>query len=131
MRLEDILSSELLEALRNKRFDQLREKHEGPWGWFSYGDWREATVFEVDGRRVVLPVYDEEAAHIEIVRVDWSQSGTSVTLFLKDTTYAPEDPFSTGRVAICDRLVPGEDLYVAIVYHEMYFVEEIALGHKD
>ncbi len=34
-------------------------------------------------------------------------------------------------MTICDRLVPGEEVYVAIVYHEMYFVEEIALGHKD
>lgn len=121
MRLEAI-PGEILERLRKLRYDRIIEKHEGPekWSWLlERGD--HADFLKVDGKQVLLPIPASHHQNVTILRCITSDSGTSLTLFLKDTTHAdPEwESLSAGFIAICDQM-PGEDFFVAIVYHEWF-----------
>nr|WP_232826346.1 hypothetical protein [Cyanothece sp. BG0011] len=82
---------------------------------------------DIEGRWVLLPIENLSHANITILRTIWSENGNSVTLFLKDTTY-DDDPFFSGFLAVCDRLV-GEDFYLAVVYHEWFIIDNRLTTH--
>ena len=74
---------------------------------------------------VLLPVYKEHHPNITILRCIVSDNGQTLTLFLKDTTYVDnpdEEIFFAWFVAICDK-VPGEEFFIAILYHEWFIIE--------
>ena len=120
------LSADQLNAIKALRFDRIVEKHEGPEDWdakFRFGD---PEFIDVDGRAVLLPLYGEQRPNVKILRSIESRDGSSLTLFLQDTTFVDsEDPhdafFSAGFLAVCERM-PGEDYFVATVYHEWFMV---------
>lgn len=119
------LSSATLERLKNWRWDRIIEKHEGPESWDSTLRYADVEFMSIDGRDVLLPLDAEQRPNVTVMRTIMSDDQRTLTLFLKDTTYvaSPEDElFMVGFVAICDRF-PGEDFYVAIVYHEWFIVE--------
>ena len=66
MRVAD-LTAEQRERVGKIRYDQIVEKHEGPWDWdttLEYGEF-----LTVDGHDVLLPVEQENHANITIKRV--------------------------------------------------------------
>lgn len=115
------LSPTALEKIKAARWDRIIEKHEGPECWEWVLEYHDLEFFEVEGRWILLPVDRSSHPNITILRSIWSESGHSVTLFLKDTTY-DDDPFFSGFIAICDR-VKDEDFFLAIVYHEWFIIE--------
>jgi hypothetical protein len=112
------LSPELLDEIRASQYDQIVEKHEGPWTWSWSLNYCE--FMKVSGRDVLLPIERERHANVTILRCIVSDDGQSLTVFLKDTTY--DQGIFAGFVAVCDRF-RNQDFYVAILYHEWYVVE--------
>jgi hypothetical protein len=119
------LSPVTRERLNAWRWDRIIEKHEGPEDWSGTLRYTDAEFMSIDGRDVLLPLDAEQRPNVTILRVIVGEDQQTLTIFLKDTTYVthPEDEFfMAGFMAVCDRF-PGEDFYVAIVYHEWFIVE--------
>ena len=118
---------ETIEFLTTWRYDRMIEKHEGPEDWVATFHWGGAGVFEYEGVRLLLPQIPDRIPNISVLRWFPSADGTTITVFLKDTSlaeYFPADDqwYWAGFVAICE-LVPTEPLYVATFYHEWYMVD--------
>lgn len=79
----------------------------------------------IHGRYVLLPIDRQYHPHISVVRCIVSDDQQTLIIFLKDTTYV-DDPrrkfLDAGYMAVCDRF-PGEEFYVAILYHEWFMIE--------
>lgn len=125
------LSAATVETIKTLRYDRIVEKHEGPFDWRFLVEHGDAEFIEVAGRPVLLPVYRDQHANISVLRCIVSEDGRSLTIFLKDTTYTqdvePEDEFFyAGFVAVCDKF-PGEEFFVATVYHEWFIVDNAAV----
>ena len=119
------LSPETLDRLKSWRWNRIIEKHEGPARWESTLRYAEPDFMTIGGRDVLLPIGREQHPNVTFVRAIVSDDGQVLTLFLKDTTYVTSqeyEMFEAGYLAICDRF-PGEDFYVAVVYHEWFIVE--------
>ena len=122
MKLSD-LSAESLAKVKTVRFDQIVEKHEGPERWKSYLRSYDLDFIEVEGQPVLLPVDRKQHSNIIIRRAIFSADGQTLTLFLTDTTYFSGDELIfAGYLAVCDKL-PGEEFFLAIVYHEWFATE--------
>lgn len=132
------LSPEVIEQICTCRYDQILEKHEGPESWsaiFRY-DYNPEFI-DVDGFAVLLPIGGEHLANITVLRCFVSRDGDALTLFLKDTTLAEaygvdpdEDTFYTGFMAFCEKF-PGQEFYLATVYHEWFIVENEILHSEQ
>ena len=119
------LSTTVLDQLKTWRWDRIIEKHEGPQSWDSTLRYYDPEFIEIAGYPVLLPVDREQHPNITILRYIASEDHQTLTIFLKDTTYVtdPRDEyFSAGYVTVCERF-PGQDFYVAILYHEWFMVE--------
>ena len=118
------LARQAIEKIKTYRYDRILEKHEGPEDWRSTLTYGDPEFLEIAGRSVLLPVDREQHPNITILRCIVSEDGQSLTIFLKDTTYV-DDPrlemFDAGFVAVCDK-VPGEDFFLAILYHEWFLI---------
>ena len=55
MKLAD-LSQDTIEKIKPVRWDQILEKHEGPWTWESALRWNELEFLSIDGNFVLLLV---------------------------------------------------------------------------
>ena len=124
MRLND-LSPVQIEQIKSLRYDQILEKHEGPFTWSSVLEYYKPEVMQIDGYDVMLPVSAEDHVHITPLRTLISTDGNVLTLFLKDKTYDPgpdTELFYCGRIAICEKM-PGTQIYIATVYHEWFMVQ--------
>ena len=112
----------MLAKINACHWDRIIEKHEGPEQWTSTLRWHNPEFMEIDGRSVLLPVSREWHANITILRCQASEDGSSLTIFLKDTTHSegPENEvFDAGFMAVCDK-VSGEDFFLAIVYQVVH-----------
>lgn len=119
------LSPAVREKIAAYQYDRIIEKHEGPELWRSALQYKDLEFLEIAGRTVLLPVDREQHGNITFLRIIASADGQTLTLFLKDTTYTAEagwDEKYAGFVAVCDR-VPGEDFYLAVLYHEWFVIE--------
>ena len=106
-------------------YDRILEKHEGPFDWGGTIQYEDPEFLDVEGALVLLPVPRDQHRNIQILRSIRSADGCVLTVFLKDKTYAPDpvdDMFSAGFLAVCERF-PGEDFFLATVYHEWFIVE--------
>ena len=127
MKLSD-LSAQIIEKIKSYQWDRIIEKHEGPEDWDSVLEYYNPEFMEVNGYHVLLPVGREQHSNMTILRCIVGDNGQALTLFLKDTTYVDDDTpdweimFRSGFVAICDK-VPGEDFFIAILYHEWLIIE--------
>lgn len=122
------LSAEALTKIRAYDYDCIIEKHEGPEDWAATLTTYNPEFLAVAGLPVLLPIDQKRHPNITILRSIISRDGDSVTVFLKDTTHYPEpenELFCTGFIAVCDRL-PGEEFFIAIVYHEWFIVDNAA-----
>lgn len=129
MKIAD-LSPEVIEKIKTIRYDQILEKHEGPWKWESEFEFSDPEFIEVEGRSVLLPVERKQHANISILRVSVSPDDKLMTIFLKDTTYSSDPKWEwieAGYLAICEKM-PGQDFYVATLYHERFIVENPVLA---
>ena len=120
------LSKDTIEKIKSYRYDRIYEKHEGPEDWSSMIEYHDAEFIEIAGKPVLLPIDQEQHANITILRTITDKEEKTITVFLKDTTYVenPEDEwFMAGFVAICDK-VPGEEFYIAILYHEWFIIDD-------
>jgi hypothetical protein len=115
------LSPEVIEKIKSYRWDGILGKHEGPETWDSVLEYGNPELMEIDGHHVLLPIRKKEHPNITILRCIPSADDNTLTLFLKDTTYV-DDMFESGFMAVCDRF-PGEDFFLAIVYHEWFIFE--------
>lgn len=137
MRVAD-LSEDTIEKIRRCRYDRIIEKHEGPeqWDWlFRYGDPPE--LLEIDGYFVLLPLGRDHHPKLTILRLIVSEEQQVLTIFLKDAWYAeaynvdPEtDTSISGFLAVCEKF-PGQNFYLATVYHEWLIVDNPELSNKQ
>jgi hypothetical protein len=126
------LPAETRERIRQLRYDRIIEKHEGPEKWSWVVDDFKTDFLVIEGRHVLLPVPEKRLRNLTVLRCIPSADGQSLTLFLKDTTFVegPEwESLLAGFIAICDKL-PGEEFFVAIVYHEWYISAGYRLSHS-
>lgn len=121
MRLAD-LSLETRRRIADIRFDRIVEKHEGPWDWGYRIEHRYVEFLAIDDYDVLLPVDKENHPNISVVRCVPSENRELLTVFLTDTTYSTG--MDTGFLAICEK-VPGEDWYLALVYHEWFVIPDV------
>ena len=124
MKLSD-LSPATRKRLDAWRWDRIIEKHEGPEDWGGTLRYTDAQFIDVDGRAVLLPLDADQRPNVTILRTIVSEDERTLTIFLKDTTYVthPDDElFMAGFLAVCDKF-PGEEFYVAVVYHEWFIVQ--------
>jgi hypothetical protein len=137
---------DLSEATRQKiakvRYDQILEKHEGPFDWdciinddsepFFFANRPDLPLprqqedipefFVIDNCHILLPISLKHHPNIKVIRTIWSADSNSVTIFLTDTTYGSEW-YEIGYLAVCDKVV-GEDFWLAILYHEWFVIEQ-------
>lgn len=111
-RIEE-LSPEALEKISRYRYDILVEKQE-LWSWKYSLDPVYVDFVNLEGFNVLLPVEKENHPNISVLRLIVSDDKESLTIFLTDTTYYKGS--DAGVVAVCDKF-PGEDWYIAVVYH--------------
>ena len=119
------LSAAAISKIRAYQWDGIIEKHEGPEDWNSTLTTYNPEFLSAAGFPILLPVERERNPNITILRSIVSRDGDSLTVFLKDTTHYPDpedELFWTGRMAVCDR-VPGEDFFLAIVFHEWFVID--------
>ena len=119
------LSAEAISKIRAYQWDRIIEKHEGPESWASVLDIYDPEFLTIAGLPVLLPIEQKRHPNITILRSIVSRDGDSLTVFLKDTTHYPDpedELFWTGRMAVCDR-VPGEEFFLAIVFHEWFVID--------
>ena len=119
------LSPQIIARIKSYRWDRIIEKHEGPEDWRSVLEYYDPEFMDVNGHHVLLPVPREQHPSIRILRCIVGDEGQTLTLFLKNSTYVHhpmDEVFGAGFVAICDRF-PGENFYIAIVYHEWFIIE--------
>jgi hypothetical protein len=127
------LPSFVLEKVRSYKWDGIIEKHEGPFDYGSFNRFMEPDFMVIKGFNVLLPVGRSHHPNITILRCIESVDGNTLTIFLKDTTYVknPAREFlDAGYVAICDKF-PGEDFYIAILYHEWFMVNNSGVVAED
>ena len=115
------LAPEIIERLKQRRYDRIVEKHEGPERWKWKIEHGECEFIQTGGHFILLPVYLEQLPNITILRVIESKDSNALTVFLKDTTYDDDDFFS-GFMAVCEKFA-GEEFFTATVYHEWFIVE--------
>jgi hypothetical protein len=120
------LQPDVIERIKQIRYDRIVEKHEGPWDYAGDFRFRDPEFMQAGEWWVLLPVDGEQRPNITFLRTIISADGSVLTIFLHDTTYYGDDPFSAGYVAICERF-PGADFYVATVYHEWFIFENPTL----
>jgi hypothetical protein len=124
MKLAD-LSAVTRQKIAKVKWDGIFEKHEGPydWSWVfrTTDDENDLAFLTIDDRPVLLPIYPEHYANVEILRTIWSADGNSVTIFLTDTTYYQVSD-RIGYLAVCEKVV-GEEFWLAIIYHERFIIE--------
>ena len=128
MRVEK-LSPETIEKISHYRYDILIEKQE-LWPWESMLHEPAYVEFlNIEGFNVLLPVEKENHPNISVLRFLVSDDKQSLTIFLMDTThYTGSD---AGVVAVCDK-VPGEDWYIAVIYHACRLVtSQTLIGEKE
>ena len=119
------LAPEVIELIKACRYDCIREKHEGPESWASVI--QDVEFMYVDDCFVLLPVDKEEFPFVTVLRMIKSEDHSSLTLFLKDTMYTKvadpvDEMFHAGRFAFCEKF-PGQDFYLATVFHEWFLME--------
>jgi hypothetical protein len=124
MNLES-LSPDVLEKIKSYRWDDIIEKHEGPFNYGSFSRFSKPEFMRLDDFHVLLPVDREHHANISVLRCIQSADSNTLTIFLKDSTYvssAANEFFEAGYVAVCDKF-PGENFYITILYHEWFMVD--------
>lgn len=117
------LSAETRRRIGRLRWDRIIEKHEGPADWRYLLEHDHVEFLTIEGYEVLLPVEKENHANITIRRVIPSADGQVLTIFLTDTTWF--EGIFAGFMAVCER-VPGEDWYIALLYHEWFVTDDLA-----
>ena len=142
MKIKD-LSPTILAALKNKRYDRIVEKHEGPetWDWqlppseervqkmkkmyanssYDFSEDTHSDFLQIGGVDVLLPIGSDHHANLTVLHYFFSEDREKIVLYLKDTTY-DDDAFGAGFVAICDKY-PNEPFYIATFYHEWFIID--------
>ncbi len=126
------LPQDVIEKIKALRYDQILEKHEGPWRWSSEFEYGNPEFLSLGGYDVLLPIEKEDHANITLLRTVISADGNMLTLFLKDMTHLADVPpeyhwVDAGRVAICEK-ISGQQFFVATFYHEWMIVENEGLA---
>lgn len=118
------LPEEIVNQIKQRRYDSIVEKHEGPFSWDSVFKYDDVEFMNVEGYNVLLPVDKERHGNITILRTVVDKDEAVLTLFLKDTSFV-DDPqeewFMAGYLAICER-IGDENIYIATVYHEWFII---------
>lgn len=129
MTIED-LAPEVRQKLEQVRYDDFDGKHEGPWNLLVPDEPSEEQpeFLLASGFWILLPRSHCQHLNITFERVIESRDGQVLTIFLRDTSFLdPGDVsiFSGYFVAICEKF-PGQDFFVARLFHERYFVEPLS-----
>lgn len=124
------LPENVIDHIRQLRFDRILEKHEGPSNWNMHI--HTAEIMLIDNYQVLLPIDWSYHKNIEVLRCIVSQNGDTLTVFFKDHTFTTPDIeyFDAGRIAICDR-IPETEVFIAVVYHEWFAVENAGMPYQD
>ena len=128
------LSDELIGRLKACRYDEFIDKHEYYDNWdllvdleksngihpeFSLTTEDLAEFMEIDGHQVLLPIPRKQHPNITINRCICSDDRKVLTIFLKNSTWVPDDELEAGFLAICE-LFPEQQWYITTLYHERY-----------
>jgi len=117
------LTPVVIALIKERRYDSILEKHEGPGRWRSELEHGHPEFLHAAGHWVLLPIEREHHANVTILRVIESKEGDALTIFLKNTTYTqPGDEFfSAGFLAVCEKM-PEQPFFIASVYHEWFII---------
>jgi hypothetical protein len=137
------LSPTILAALKDKRYDRIVEKHEGPetWDWqlppseervkemtemyqhigYDFSEDSHAEFMHIAGVEVLLPIGSDHHENTTILHHFISEDRQKIVLYIKDTTY-DDGMFGAGFIAICDKY-PNESFYIATMYHEWFIID--------
>jgi hypothetical protein len=137
------LSPTILAELKDKRYDRIVEKHEGPakWDWqlppseeriqelkkryqeigYDFSEDVHAEFMQIAGVEVLLPIGADHHENVTILHHFFSEDRQKIVLYIKDTTH-DEGMFGAGFVAICDKY-PTESFYIATMYHEWFIID--------
>ncbi len=138
LKIENI-SQQTREKILPLRYDQIVEKHEGPFDWEYKLGGREldtnllkyfpdhdpiaetAQFLEIGSYNVLLPIGRKHHPNITILHHFFGQDLTKLVIYLKDTTY-DDDVYGSGYIAVCDLIQP-ENFYLATLYHEWFIID--------
>jgi hypothetical protein len=137
------LSPAILAELKDKRYDRIVEKHEGPqtWDWqlppskervqkmkemyqhsgYDFSEDNHAEFMQIAGVEVLLPIGSDHHENVTILHHFFSEDRQKIVLYIKDTTY-DEGMFDAGFIAICDKY-STESFYIATMYHEWFIID--------
>jgi hypothetical protein len=137
------LSPTILAELKDKRYDRIVEKHEGPqtWDWqlppskervqkmkemykhsgYDFSEDDHAEFMQIAGVEVLLPIGADHHENVTILHHFFSEDRQKIVLYIKDTTY-DEGMFGAGFIAICDKY-PTASFYIATMYHEWFIID--------
>src|SRR5438874_765549 len=87
------LPPQTIEQIKRYRYDRIIGKHEGPEEWESVLRYYDPEFLQIEGDDVLLPIGKEQHANITVLRCIKSADGRSLTIFLKDSTYAHDPDF--------------------------------------
>lgn len=146
MKLAD-LSPEIKVRIKKIRYDQIVEKHEGPWSYetefehewkkdYKFADeasrlafeqreaeyrekYKDAEFLDVEGRWVLLPLGAEHYPNITFLRVHSNPDDTVLTMFFTDATFKDYWGENAGFIAIAEKF-PNQNFFVTTVYHEWF-----------
>lgn len=144
------LSPTTLATLKNKRYDRIVEKHEGPetWDWqlprseeriqklkevyqgshYDFSMDNHAEFIQLAGVDILLPIGSNHHANLTFLHYFFSEDRQKIVLYIKDTTYE-DDAFGAGFVAICEKYL-NEPFYIATLYHEWYIIDYDSLADR-
>ena len=144
------LSPTIIASLKNKRYDRIVEKHEGPetWDWqlpsseeriqelkrmyensgYDFSTDNHAEFIQVGEVDILLPIGSDHHVNLTVLHYFFSEDHQKIVLYIKDTTY-DDDAFGAGFVAICDKY-PNESFYIATFYHEWYIIDYDPLADR-
>lgn len=109
--------------LREQRYDQFVEKHEGPLSWGdlvherSTGGPDDPDFVSFDGHEVLLPVGRSRHEKLRRLRAIVSNDGGCLTLFLSDLSFHTGP--GAGRFAFCEQ-APSGHWYLCTIWHEWF-----------
>jgi hypothetical protein len=137
------LSPTILAELKDKRYDRIVEKHEGPetWDWqlppsaeriqkmknmyknsgYDFSEDNHAEFMQIAGVEVLLPIGADHHKNVTILHHFFSEDRQKIVLYIKDTTY-DEGMFGAGFIAICNKYTTAS-FYIATMYHEWFIID--------
>jgi hypothetical protein len=95
------LSQATCSKLAAYRFDQLIERHEGPFTWEDKLEYYDLEFIDVNGKAVLLPLDRKHHSNLTVLRTIEGVDGKSLVLFCKTLLSFQTTDLSTRALSLC------------------------------